>query len=88
MLKKEEKENLIKTHQEHKADTGSASVQIGLLSKNIQSLLQHLKKHPKDIHSRRGLLKMVIKRRRLLNYLQKKNPRRYTNIIKKLKLKK
>ena len=88
MLRKEEKGSLIKEHQSHTSDTGSASVQIGLLSKNIQKVLQHLKEHPKDLHSRQGLLKMVIKRRRLLNYLKKKSPRKYANLIKKLGLKK
>jgi len=88
MLKKEEKEKLIKEHQISKQDSGSASVQIGLLSENIQKVLQHLKEHPKDLHTRHGLLKMVIKRRRLLNYLKKKSPNDYKKILKKIGLKK
>ncbi len=88
MLKKEEKEKLIKGHQGHKKDTGSAEVQIALLSENIQKLLDHLKKSPKDNHSRRGLLKMVIKRKRLLKYLKNKDPKKYESLIKKIGLKK
>ena len=90
MLKQKEKENLIKKSQIHKTDSGSPEVQIVLLSENIQQLLSHLKKHPKDLHSRTGLLKMIIKRKRLLKYLERKDKRRYNNILKKagLKLKK
>jgi len=88
MLKKEEKEKLIKELQINKKDSGSASVQVGLLSENIQKVLQHLKKHPKDIHSRQGLLKMIIKRRRLLNYLKKKSPKIYKKVLEKIGLKK
>jgi len=88
MLKKEEKEKLIKGHQDHKKDTGSAEVQIALLSENIEKLLGHLKKSPKDNHSRRGLLKMVIKRKRLLKYLKNKDPKKYEALIKKIGLKK
>ena len=88
MLKKKEKEKIISEHKTHDKDTGSADVQIAMLSKNIDHTLSHLKKHPKDLHTRRGLLKIVIKRKRLLKYLQKKNPKKYEVIIKKLGLKK
>ena len=88
MLKKEKKQGIIKEHGVHKTDTGSADVQVGLLSEEIKRVLAHLKKHKKDNHSRRGLLKMVIKRKKLLNFLKKDNMRRYNAIIKKLGLKK
>jgi len=88
MLKPEEKTKIIKDFKIHETDTGSAEVQISLLSKEIKSLLTHLKKHPKDFHSRRGLLKMVVKRKRLLNYLERKNKRKYNSILKKIGMKK
>jgi len=88
MLTPEEKEKIIKKYQLHKADTGSAEVQIALLTEDIKKVLEHLKKHPKDLHSRRGLLKMVIKRKRLLKYLEKESKRRYNSILKKIGLKK
>lgn len=86
-LTKEEKQKIIEDVKVHKTDTGSAEVQITLLSEEIDKLLSHLKKHPKDQHSRRGLLKMVIKRKRLLKYLEKEDKRRYNAIIKKAGLK-
>jgi len=88
MLKKQKKEKVIKEHEIHKTDTGSADVQAGLLTEEIKKVLSHLKKHKKDNHSRRGLLKMVIKRKKLLNYLKKNSVKRYNAIIKKLGLKK
>jgi small subunit ribosomal protein S15 len=88
MLKTEEKEKTIGEFQQHGKDTGSAEVQIALLSEEIQGLLGHLKKNPKDQHSRRGLLKMVIKRRKLLKFLEQESKRKYNLIIKKLGLKK
>jgi len=88
MVSKKNKKNITKEHGLHETDTGSASVQIGLLSKSIEELARHLKKHAKDNHSRRGLLKMVGKRRRLLNYLSKNNPKAHGLVIKKLNLKK
>ncbi|MCX6791243.1 MAG: 30S ribosomal protein S15 [Candidatus Gribaldobacteria bacterium] len=88
MLKTEAKEKLIGNFQQHDTDTGSAEVQIALLSEEIQKILGHLKKNPKDQHSRRGLLKMVIKRRKLLKFLEQDNKRKYNAIIKKLGLKK
>ena len=88
MLTPKEKEKIIKDYKLNKADTGSADVQIALLSEEIKRLLKHLKAHAKDEHSRRGLLKMVIKRKKLLKYLEKENKRRYNSILKKIGLKK
>ena len=88
MLTPKEKTKIIEEFKKHKGDTGSEEVQIALLTEEIQRLLLHLKKHKKDVHSRRGLLKMVSKRRKLLKYLKKESEKRYNNIIKKLKLKK
>jgi small subunit ribosomal protein S15 len=87
MLTPEEKEKIIKDYKLHKADTGSADVQIALLTEEIKRLLKHLKTHPKDQHSRRGLLKMVIKRKRLLKYLKREDKRRYNSILEKIGLK-
>jgi len=70
----------------HSKDTGSAEVQVALFTENIKSLTDHLKTHKKDNHSRRGLLAMVSKRRRLLDYLSKKDHNRYEALVKKLKL--
>ena len=88
MLTIEEKEKTIKKYKVHSTDTGSAEVQVALLTEEIKELLSHLKKHPKDFHSKRGLLKMVSKRRSLLNYLEKENKKRYNSLIKKIGLKK
>jgi len=88
MLTPEEKEKLIKKYKIHDLDTGSAEVQIALLTEEIKRLILHLKKHPKDFHSKRGLLKMVGKRRRLLSYLKEEDEKRYNSLIKKIGLKK
>ena len=88
MLTKRVKSRIAGEHQMHAKDTGSAEVQIGITSRQIEELAAHLKKNPKDNHSRRGLLKMVSKRRKLLSYLQKNNPSSYAKITKKLDLKK
>ena len=88
MLTKDKKEKIVKAHATHEKDTGSSEVQIALLSEEIKKLLLHLKEHPKDFHSKRGLLKMVAKRRRLLAHLKKDDEKRYNSIIKKLDLKK
>jgi len=88
MLTSKKKKIVLKEHGVHETDTGSAGVQIALLSKQIDELTGHLKKHPKDHHSRRGLLKMVGKRRRLSGYLARVNPRSYNQVVKKLGLKK
>ena len=88
MLGKRKKSNIITSHKTHKKDTGSSEIQIALLTYRIKELTKHLKKHKKDHHSRRGLLKMVQKRKKLLAYLEKHDEKRYNKIIKKLKLKK
>jgi small subunit ribosomal protein S15 len=79
--------DLIKKYQTHKKDTGSTEVQVALLTEKIAELAKHLKKHAKDSDSRRGLLMMVGKRRRLLNYLKKSDPKKYEKLIKDLGLK-
>lgn len=86
MLKQDTKKKVITTHQTHKKDTGSPEVQIGIFTTQIQELTKHLQIHKKDEHSRRGLLKMVGKRRRMLDYLQKTDPDRYQATLKKLGL--
>lgn len=88
MLTSKEKDALIKKFQIHKDDTGSPEVQVAILSKEIDQVSEHLKVHKKDNHSRRGLLKMVGNRRRLLRYLKGEDEKRYDKIIEKLKLKK
>ncbi len=88
MLKKTKKSKVVKEFKIHDTDTGSVEVQVAILSEEIDQLAKHLKKHPKDNHSRRGLLGMVSKRKRLLNYLSKENPKRYNTLIKKVGLKK
>ncbi len=86
VLKPTKKSKLIKEYEQHEKDTGSSEVQIAIFTKQIEELAKHLKKHPRDNHSRRGLLKMVTKRRRLLDYLKEENEKRYKKVIKKLKL--
>lgn len=88
MLKIKAKTKIIKEHKIHDADTGSVEVQVAILSEEITQLAKHLKKHAKDNHSRRGLLGMVSKRKRLLSYLAKEDEKRYNNLIKKIGLKK
>ena len=85
-LSTEEKKKIIKKFAREKGDTGSPEVQIALLSAQIEKLAGHLKGHKKDVHSRRGLLSMVAKRRRLLNYLKKRDEKRYQNLMKEIKL--
>lgn len=87
-IAKDEKKDIIKKFAREKGDTGSPEIQIALLSSQIEKLAEHLKDHKKDVHSRRGLLAMVAKRRRLLSYLQKKEEDRYKKLIKELKLSK
>ena len=87
-LTTKEKAKVIKEVGISEKDTGSADVQIGLLTKEIDKLVLHLKKHKKDEHSKRGLVGMVIKRKKLLAYLKKENEKRYLAIIKKIGLKK
>lgn len=88
MLLKEEKTAIIENNRTHENDTGSPEVQIAILTKRINDLTEHLKEHKKDHHSRRGLLKMVGRRRNLLNYLQKKDIERYRAVVAKLGLRK
>jgi len=88
MLKKAKKKKIIEEHRMHETDTGSADVQIGILTEEINKLAAHLKKHPKDNHSRRGLLGMVSKRKNLLEWLRSDNESRYKKVIKNLGLKK
>lgn len=88
MLKKEKKSELIKKYGVHEKDTGSCEVQIVLLSEKINDLASHLKDHTKDVHSKRGLVQMVVKRKKLLAYLKKENEKSYNNIIKQVGLKK
>jgi len=85
-LPKEEKSSLIDEYKLHDSDTGSPEVQIAILSRRIADLTEHLQEHKKDHHSRRGLLKMVGQRRRLLNYLKENDLERYRSLVKKLGL--
>jgi len=87
-MTKERKQEIINTHKREENDTGSPEVQIAILTERISELTEHLKVHKKDNHSRRGLLKMIGKRRNLLNYLAKKDINRYREIVKKLSLRK
>lgn len=88
MLRKEEKTAVIVENRTHETDTGSPEVQIAILTKRINELTEHCKVNKKDHHSRRGLLKMVGRRRNLLNYLMKKDIERYRALISKLGLRK
>lgn len=88
MLTTKKKANVIKTIARHDTDTGSADVQVALLTRRIEDLTKHLRKNAKDIHSRRGLLQMVADRRTHLRYLENNDKRRYNAVIKKLGLKK
>ncbi len=87
-MTKERKQEIIAAYKREENDTGSPEVQIALLTERISELTEHLKVHQKDNHSRRGLLKMIGKRRNLLNYLAKKDINRYREIVKKLNLRK
>lgn len=87
-LHKQQKLNIVETFQTHEGDTGSPEVQIALITKRIAYLAEHFKTHTKDHHSRRGLLKLVGKRRRLLDYLKRKDVDRYRKIVAGLELRK
>jgi small subunit ribosomal protein S15 len=87
MLTKRVKENVVKTTQRHEGDTGSPEAQVALLTRQIEELSTHLRKHKKDFHSRRGLLQMVADRRKQLKYLERKDEKVYASLIKKLGLK-
>ena len=88
VLPKDRKLELIGSYRTHEADTGSPEVQVAILSERISDLTEHFKIHAKDHHSRRGLLKLVGQRRRLLNYLKGKDSDRYTDLIRRLGLRK
>ena len=83
-LNKEEKSTIITEHKLHESDTGSSEVQIALMTKRINDLTEHFKTHAKDHHSRRGLLKLVSQRRKLLDHLKEEDASRYQNIIAEL----
>lgn len=87
MLDKKKKEKIIAKYKTHSSDTGSSQVQIAILTEEIKELTEHLKDHKKDFSSRRGLLKKVADRRRLLNYLFREDEKSYDNLVKDLKLK-
>ena len=88
MLTVKDKEKLIEKYKIHATDSGSPEVQVALIGEEIKRLLSHLKTHPKDFHSKRGLLKTVAKRRTLLTYLKREDEKRYNSFIKKIGLKK
>ena len=88
VMAKEEKAGVISSYRLHESDTGSPEVQIALLSERIKYLQEHFKTHASDHHSRRGLLKMVGQRRRLLNYLKKREIKRYREVIERLGIRK
>jgi small subunit ribosomal protein S15 len=88
MMLKDQKTSIIENNRTHATDTGSPEVQVAILTERINQLTEHLKVHKQDNHSRRGLYKMIGQRRRLLEYLQKKDIERYRNLIHKLGLRK
>ena len=87
MLKTKKKQRIIKKHQKHEKDTGSSKVQVAILSTQIDELAKHLKKHKKDNHSRRGLIKMVADRRKHLKYLERNDKDAHKKVLKELNLK-
>ena len=87
MLDKQQKQKIIKKTAIHASDTGSAEVQIAILTERIEELSKHLQQHKKDFSSRRGLLSMIIKRKRLLNWLKINYPNRYKKLVEQLKIK-
>ena len=88
MITKEEKQELVGSYGKSEKDTGSAEVQIAIFSERIKALTDHLQRHPKDHSTRRGLLKLVGKRRRLLNYLMSRDITRYRTVIEQLGIRK
>ena len=86
MVLRPEKEEIAKRFMRHENDTGSPEVQIALLTKRIKHLTEHVKRHPKDVHTRYGLLKLVEKRKKLMRYLKRTDYRRYVRVIKSLGL--
>ena len=87
MLPTQQKAKILTSYRVHDKDTGSPEAQVALFTKEIERLTKHLKKHQKDNSSKVGLLKMVAKRKRLLDYLKRENPKRHTSLVKKLGLK-
>ena len=87
-LTKDRKTDLIGSYRTHESDTGSPEVQVAILSERINYLTEHFKSHAKDHHSRRGLLKLVGQRRRLLDYVKQKDAERYADLIRKLGIRK
>lgn len=88
MITKDEKQQVIETYALHEGDTGSPEVQIAILTERIKQLTEHLKAHPNDNHSRLGMYKMVGRRRRLLDYVAKKDVERYRDLIQRLGIRK
>ncbi len=88
MQSKEDKEKIVKDNRTNSKDTGSPEVQVALITNRINYLTEHFSTHKKDYHSRTGLMKLVGRRKRLLEYLKKQDVKRYENLIKKLKLRK
>jgi small subunit ribosomal protein S15 len=86
LIAAERKRSVIESHKLHGTDTGSPEVQVALLTERINELAEHFKSHAKDHHSRRGLLRIVSQRRRLLEYLRRNDPARYQELIKRLGL--
>ena len=84
MLTPQQKRQILERYQRHETDTGSPEAQIALLTARIQHLTEHLRQHPKDFHSQRGLFKLVGRRKRLMNYLRRKDPERYQALIQEL----
>lgn len=87
MISLQEKKNIIENNKINEKDTGSVNVQVALLTENIKKLTEHFKNNPKDFHSRRGMIKMICKRKSLLGYIKRKNVNEYRNLISKLGLK-
>ncbi len=87
MLSKQKKSNAVKAQKRHDTDSGSPEVQVSLLTRQIEELAKHLKKHSKDFHSRRGLLQMVADRRKHLKYLERKDAKKYAKLVTELGLK-
>lgn len=87
-LTKEVKQTILKTHRRADLDTGSSEVQVALLTQRILDLTEHFKVHKKDVHGKRGLIKLVNQRRKLLDYLKRTNLSKYTSLIKELEIRK
>lgn len=87
-ITREKKQEVIEEFQRKENDTGSPEVQVAILTKRINRLTEHMKQNPKDFHSRFGLLKMVSRRRKLLDYMKKNTPEKYKEVIEKLKIRK